>query len=417
MPRRGADVSWQSGLPRRTAVVAVVATAFFIAACAAFGLRSNGATRSAVVTRVAAGFTQAASSHRHALPTKGIGVIRLGDRFAQASGYGRYAYMIVDRSEVRHVKGYRGLTLVYMSGMDIARFNTGISFEAARAHDWLLKDSSGNLIQHDGYDSVYLANVGDPAYQQAWVKAVLAFLHSSHAGGVFIDDVLADPRGWTVGQVFPAAYPDQSSWANATVSFVKAIGPALKAHGYYVLLNANGRARDTTSSDSWQYANWWRELAPFVSGFLAEYWLQNPTDVSQLRPTGAAWFEDWRGWQRLVSTAQRAGVDFFGLTYGTRDDLEAMRYGKGSFMLDWNGKGGAFIFETEDGDPYNSAWGSDLGRPLHRKVEIQPGVWQRVFERGVVLVNATAAPVSVHVRGATETIDPIDAFFLGTSHR
>lgn len=412
---RGTDLSERFGLRRRTAIVAILATALFVAACAAFGLRSNGATRSSAVTRVAAGFTKAASSRRHALPTKGIGVIRLGDRFAQASGYGRYAYVIVDRSDVRHVRGDRGLTLAYMSGMDITHFNTGVSMSAARAHGWLLKDSSGNLIQHDGYDDVYLANVGDPAYQQAWVKDVLAFLRSSGARGVFIDDVLADPRGWTVGQVFPAAYPDESAWANATVSFVKAVGPALKAHGYYVLLNANGRVRDTTSNDSWQYATWWRELAPYVSGFLDEYWQQNPNDLSQLRSTGTSWFEDWRGWERLVSIAQRAGVDFFGLTYGTRDDLQSMRYGKGSFMLDWNGKGGAFIFETEDGDPYNSAWASDLGQPLRRKVEIQPGVWQRAFERGVVVVNATAAAVSVHLHGTTATIAPTDAFFLGDS--
>ena len=97
-----------------------------------------------------------------------------------------------------------------------------------------------------------------------------------------------------------------------------------------------------------------------VGGFLDEYWQQNPNDLTQLRSVGTAWYQQWRGWQRLVSVAQRAGVDFFGLTYGTQDDLQAMRYGKGSFMLDWNGKGGAFIFETEDGDPYNPAWVADL---------------------------------------------------------
>src|SRR6266487_2888015 len=107
----------------------------------------------------------------------------------------------------------------------------------------------------------------------------------------------------------------------------------------------------------------------------------------------------WHGWQRLVSVAQRAGVDFFGLTYGTRDGLQAMRFGKGSFMLDWNGKGGAFIFETEDGDPYNPAWVADLGRPLRPKVEVQPGVWRRRYERGLVLVNTNTALVTVPIAG------------------
>jgi len=409
---RGTGAMERLTVRRRGIAVAVLVTAVFVATSTAFSLRaeqSSGGSASIVD-----GPRSASSTHR-ALPTKGIGVIRLGDRFAQASGYGRYAYVIVGRSDARSARRFHGTTLVYMSGMDITHFDTGVSMSAALAHNWLLRDSAGNLIAHEGYDDVYLADVGSTSYQQAWVKNVLAFLRSARVRGVFIDDVLADPRGWTVGQVFPATYPDEPTWAAAMSSFVKAVGPALKAHGYYVLLNANGRVRDTTTEDSWQYATWWRELAPYVSGFLDEYWQQNPNDLTQLRSVGTAWYQEWRGWQRLVSVAQRAGVDFFGLTYGTHDNLQAMRFGKGSFMLDWNGKGGAFIFETEHGDPYNPAWVADLGRPLRPKGEVQPGVWRRRYERGLVVVNTNTAPVTVPVAGTPTTIEPTDAFFFQTS--
>lgn len=347
-----------------------------------------------------------------ALPTKGIGVIRLGDGFSQASGYGRYAYVIVGRGDASKAARFHGTTLVYMAGMDVTGFNTGVSASEARAHHWLLRDADGNLLKEDGYDNFYLADVGSSAYQRAWLRNVLAFLRSTGIRGVFIDDVLADPSGWTVGHVFPAAYPDQPSWAAAMTSFVRAVGPVLKARGYYVLLNANGRVRDSSSENSGQYdARWWRQLAPYVSGLLTEYWQQNPIDVAQLRSVGVEWFQLWRGWERLVSVAQRAGVDFFGLTHGTRDDVQAMRFGKASFMLDWNGRGGAFIFDT-DGDPYNPVWGVDLGRPLRRKVELAPGVWRRRYERGLVVVNATTVPVTVYVHGAPRTIQQTDALFL-----
>jgi hypothetical protein len=397
---------------RHGMAVAVLVTAAFVATSTAFALGFEQSSRGSA-SNVSA--SRSASSTHRALPTKGIGVIRLGDRFAQASGYGRYAYVIVGRGDARSARRLHGTTLAYMSGMDIARFNTGVSMSEALAHNWLLRDSAGNLITHEGYDSVYLADVGSKAYQQAWVKNVLGFLRSTRIRGVFIDDVIADPRGWTVGEILPPAYPDQASWEAAMTAFVKAVGSELKKHGYYVLLNANGYRRDTGTENSGQLdASWWRELAPDVSGFLIEYWQQNPNDLVQLRSVGTAWYQQWRGWQRLVSVAQRAGADFFGLTYGAHDDLQAMRFGKGSFMLDWNGKGGAFIFETEDGDPYNPAWAADLGKPLRPKVEVQAGVWRRRYERGLVVVNTNTAPVTVRVDGTPTTIQPTDGFFLQT---
>jgi hypothetical protein len=393
-------------------VAAVVALGSIAAASAAVLTRGGGSSSSAVA-HSPGGKARIASSASRALPTKGIGVIRLGDRFSQASGYGRYSYVIVGRGDANKAARYHGTSLVYMAGMDIAEFNTGVSTSEASAHHWLLRDADGNLLVEDGYDNVHLADVGSSAYQRAWLRNVLGFLRSTGIRGVFIDDVQADASLWTVGHVYPAAYPDQPSWAAAMTSFVRAVGPALKARGYYVLLNANGHVPDSSSEDSGQYdASWWRQLAPYASGLLKESWQQNPIDAAQMRSLGVEWYQLWGGWERLVSVAQRAGVDFFGLTYGTRDDVRAMRFGKASFMLDWNGRGGAFMFETTEGDPYNLAWGADLGRPLRRKVKLEPGVWRRRYERGLVVVNATLEPVTVHVHGAPVTIQQTDALFL-----
>jgi hypothetical protein len=120
----------------------------------------------------------------------------------------------------------------------------------------------------------------------------------------------------------------------------------------------------------------------------------------------------WPSWQSLVSVAQGAGVDFFGLAYGAGADVRAMRYVRGSFLLDWNGRGGAVIFSTTDrADPYDAAWVKQLGAPMKPKRQRAPGVWQRQYTRGIVVVNTTNAAITVSVRGTEWTIGPTDALF------
>ena len=322
---------------------------------------------------------------RVSLAQKGIGAFGLGERFSTLRGYRRYGYVVVDRSHARALAGLPGVSLVYMSGADIARFDTGVSRHQAAANGWLLKDASG------------------------------AFLKATRIDGVFIDDVMSDIRSWSGRKEFPAKYPSQGAWESAMASFMAVVGPALRAKGYYVLANADGYVHhDTRSDDGSLTVAWWQRLAPSVSGLMTEYWVQNPNDLGQLRAQGSEWYNQWAGWQRLVSVAQRAHVDFFGFTYGTTGDQHPMRYGKGSFLLDWNHRGGAFVFSTTDkGDPYHPAWASDIGRPLEPKTELSPGVWRRAFSRGVVIVNSTAEPVSVVVDGTSRTVGPVDALIAG----
>ena len=112
----------------------------------------------------------------------------------------------------------------------------------------------------------------------------------------------------------------------------------------------------------------------------------------------------------LGCVAQRVGVDFFGYMYGSSSDTRAMRFGKASFMLDWDGEGGAFVYHaTEAGDPWHPAWTADLGEPVGEKVVLAPGVATRRFERGRVIVNATTTAVTVTVDRVARTIPPIDA--------
>ena len=130
------------------------------------------------------------------------------------------------------------------------------------------------------------------------------------------------------------------------VSFVSRFGTLLKARGFYVLVSATKFVSGDLRSNTGEHVTeLWRHLTPVSTadgGVLA----QSPIDVAQLR--GTRWYQNWAGWQSLVSVAQKAGVDFFGRTYGSGNDSRAMRYVRGSFLLDWNGKGGAVIYSATD---------------------------------------------------------------------
>jgi len=348
-------------------------------------------------------------------PLLGIGIHRLGSTYATASGYNRYSYVVVGRGDATNAAALPGTSLVYHSGMAVSSaFDTGVPYSQAVANNWLLKTSGGSFITAWGYPTSYLADVGSTAFQQAWIANVSAYLTSTGVDGTYIDDVVGDVAAWSSGAVYPAKYPSQASWENAMAAFVAAVGPALKARGFYVLVNAHKFVSgNVLSNDGTLEVAWWQRLGPSVSGLQSEYWMQSATNISQLRAIGPEWWNSWDGWQRLVSVAQGTGADFFGYMKGSVTNTRAMRYGKAAFLLDWDGQGGGFIYFPTDGpDPWNSAWTTDIGRPTSAKTSLATGVWQRRYERGTVVVNATLATVTVTVDGIARTIGPTDALIL-----
>ena len=358
-----------------------------------------------------------ASKPRPTSTLTGTGIIRWGNSYVKASGYERFSYVLVGRQDAAVAARLPGISLVYMQGTTVySRWSTGVSYQEALANDWLLKDANGAYVTNARYAG-FVGDIGDGGYQRRFISNVAAFLKQHRNDGVFIDDVLATPVG--LNGSFPARYPTQQQWEDATLSFIATVGAALRAKGYYVLVNAAAYIPDDAASNTGEnYAAFYKRLAPHVDGIMNEYWMQNPVDVAQMRSLGSNWYEYWDGWQALVSVTQAAGVDFFGLTYGSGNDTRAMRYGRASFLLDWNGRGGAFMWDmTDRDDPYHPVAVKQLGLPVRPKFERMPGVWQRRYERGIVILNATTDAVVVRVNGESRTIGPTEALFAGIRRR
>ncbi len=341
-------------------------------------------------------------------PIAGAGVLRLGNAYRYGTNYDRYRYVIVGPMDVDKAAGQPGISLVYKSGPDISDSSytaqesipTGVSLTEARANGWVLKDSNGAEIKEPNWP-YYLGDVGSSGYQQAWARNVGDFLARHGADGVYIDNVVADVVGLTGGK-YPARYPNQQAWENAMASFVAYVGPALKARGFYVLANTLKYIYGAPGADDGSMvADWWRRVGPHLSGLMSEYWQQNPNNVSQLRASGPAWYQNWDGWQRLVDVAQDIGRDFVGIQKGSRSSTGTMRYGRASFLLDWNGRGGAYVFSTSDSeDPWNTEWTVDIGSPAGEKYAVGRG-WRRQYTGGTVVVNPSASASQSFSLGGT----------------
>jgi hypothetical protein len=351
---------------------------------------------------------------------KGTGIIRLGSTFHAAGGYDRYSYIITDVNDAlaAGVRKYPGKTLVYMNGLSLPdNYSTGVPLQQAVARDWVLKDANGANIVNVAYGHV-LGDFGNPAYQRAFVANVAAFLKRTKNDGIFLDDVIGAPVSFTGGPL-PARYPTPDAWENAMVSFVAAAGKGLQARGYYLLVNPSKFVSGDVRSDTAELmTGFWRRLAPHVDGFMSEYWMQNAVDITQRRAIGPAWYENWTGWQSLQRVAQSAGTDFFALFYATTTNVPAMRYARGVFLLDWNGRGGALMFEpTDRADPFHPMWVKQVGLPVSSKSQRRPGVWQRRFQKALVIVNATTQPTTVRIDGVAHTIAATDALFAAPARK
>ena len=346
---------------------------------------------------------------------EGIGLLRTGNKYGSGSNYDRYAYVIVGRGDAATAARLPGKALVYMSGTDVPKgFDTGVPYNTALANGWLVGDAAGNLMT--GYGGTqYLGDLGSAGYQQAWLANVSAFLQSTGSDGVFIDDVLGNISTWSDCRCFPPKYPSLAAWQNATVAFMQAVGPALKARGFYVLSSPHTYIPgDGGSDDGSLQAAWWRQIAPTSSGLMNEYWSQNGAN-SQSRSIGPSWNQQWDNWQKLVSVAQDGGADFFGIAYGSSSQPGPIRYAKGSFLLDWHGRGGAVLFDEINGlDPWNPYYTADIGDPLGAKTQIASNVWQRQYSAGTVVVNANPTAVTVTVNGTSRTIAATDALILAS---
>lgn len=337
----------------------------------------------------------------------GIAVFRTGDAYRQGSGYGRYDFLVIGYGDVQAATRTGARVLVYKTSSEVkpspnadrGAADSGVPYAEAAAHGWLLKDAAGKDVQVN--DADWLGDVGSREFQQAWLSNVSQWLRRHHAAGVFMDNVVCSLSVLTGGH-YPAKYPNPEAWADAQASFIAYVGSRMKAMGLYVALNAYCEGPDSGSSNN----AWWSRLAPNISGESTEYFEQNPNNPAQpyYDSPSTSWLGNWAGKLNVLRVAQRHGRDAFAITAGSRDNTTLMTYARASYLLVWNGRGGAFIYATTDGsDPWNAAWTTQIGKPL-RSMQRAGAVFFRQYSKGYVVVNPSLSTVTAPLPPGLKTL-------------
>jgi hypothetical protein len=358
----------------------------------------------------------------------GIGVVKYGGpgNWSQLTNPGRYSVMIVGAANAPKATALPGRTLLYGCAVNIPERDwsrtCGVGWSTAVANGWVLRDAGGRYAPYSSSRISFLADIANPDYQHAWVQAILGNL-ASYPGisGVIIDNVMgetidpADP---------PVRYPSSARYRAAMESFMDAVGPALRAKGYYVDVNAS--MNDTTTPgwessfgsqcDGSQFLWWYRRIARDVDAFTAEYWQMNWDTRGSIRLAGTdSCSQNWDGWQRVGAAVQSLGKDFIPLESGTAGGAGVAKstYLKASFLLGWNGGGSAFVYcagglgnyvAQVDDAMGGAPWTWQIGIPVAARRRVGVG-WRRDFTGGVVLINPDATrSLTVHLGGPYPTV-------------
>jgi hypothetical protein len=258
----------------------------------------------------------------------------------------------------------------------------GVGYQWARANapSWFLRDSSGQPIEWADFRGVWPMDVGNPAYQQKWLDNVLSEVRTRGWDGVMLDDTLTYLSHPTVGDVSSTQIPDDAAMLEATGAFLAKVGGGLKAAGYLAVPNITLHWRNWSSVLS--------SFSPSVSGWLVEYFVKWGLTSSYARMTGA----DWASRLSIVEFAQSQGAFVLPVTYGSADDIALQTYHRASWLLAWDGRGGASFFVPSQTSASHSLPDAltDLGAPVGARYAVASGaVWRRDYTGGAVLVNAS----------------------------
>lgn len=299
------------------------------------------------------------------------------------------------------VQGAPGKALRYVSPFAADGANYGVTYQQALANGWLSNatDGSGPVFVSGQYR--YITKIHLAAYRNAWIQGVSSLI--GNLDGCFCDDVQGYIQAITGGKT-PADYPTEAAWYAAIVDFVTFMSNYFRQNGKYFAVNAISNNQDTdggNTNNGNRNKTFYAALSSpagrqGVNGIMSEYWLSHPAiPAPGIRLSGSdAWWKFWDNWRSITPQLNAAGVDFYPL-HETRGKL----YGLATFLLDWDGQHGAYIFSTNyvaDTNPWDTDYdkAKALGAPTG-PASRSGNVWSRQFQNGRVTVDPFAGTASI----------------------
>jgi hypothetical protein len=282
---------------------------------------------------------------------------------------------------------YQNLSAMASTTGPDGQASTGVSYaEANTAHpEWFLKDTEGHRIAEQGYPWLWMADIGNPGYQQAWTANVLHILQTGPWDGVLMDDTNTTAR-YHVDPSKIAKYPTDAAYQQAVRSMLAYAGPRITGAGELAIPNMG----------SWQeYPEVVKEWLQFVSGGMDEMFVK----WSSVPGEGYRGPRAWQTQVEEIETTTSMGRRFLAVTQAEPGDRQAVRFGWASVLLGAGGHTAFFAADAYTGDTWSSEYEVPLGEPTDSAYPIGNGVWARAFTNGLVLVNPTSTAQGVSFGG------------------
>ena len=272
-----------------------------------------------------------------------------------------------------------------------SHMSAGVSYCYADTNhpEWFLLNSSGQRIVYADYPSYYAMDIGNTAYQTAWLNGMVTQDKRDGFDGVWLDDVNTHPSHGIDGTV--QKYTD-SQYGSAMVNFVAAVAPGLRSNG---LLSDANIGVDPWNSAQMSLAT---SMAPYLSLVNREF---------LVRWNDGALFSDalWDSTMSFMDAFNATGTPITAICYGELSETQVMRYFRATFLLGWNGEAGSAVFyrPSTSVDPWSSEWTVDIGSPVSARYAVGVG-WRRDFAGGTVVIDPSSTADQTFDLGGTYTM-------------
>lgn len=274
-------------------------------------------------------------------------------------------------------------------GVDDAQLPAGVGYcQAQREHpEWFLLDQDGRRFEYSGYPGHWQMDVGNLAYQDAWVANVVQSSGAAGFDGVFMDNALFSCDAYHEGAC-PAEYPTDAAIQDAYRSFLADTRDRFVSAGLKTVANL---------TDARLHEGAWDAYTEHLDGGFDEWWLTfDDTDLLPEYP---------EGWSRQVaeitSNEARGKITWVQPHHG-RDADRPYRYALASYLMAKGDRAAIADVERTDGygdpSPWRAEYDWDLGTPTGSYRSVALNVFRRDFSRGTVVVNANrtdSGPVTV----------------------
>jgi hypothetical protein len=283
---------------------------------------------------------------------------------------------------------YQNLSAMAEGKGEDGHSSSGVNWaEANAAHpEWFLLEADDARIAEAQYPWLWLADVGDPGYQERWTENVLNLLRTGPWDGVFMDDTNTTVKYHVYPESRVAKYPTNAAYEGAVGSMLAYAGPRITAAGKLAIPNFGAWPEHPGVVRGW---------LPYVSGGMDQQFVKwSPV------PGKYSIYPRWLIQLHEEIDTERMGKVFLAITHARAGDGRAVRYGWATALL---GAGGHTDFLASSQNGHGNVWSpqfdAPIGRPTGPAKEVGGGLWLRRFTTGLVVVNPTGGALGLRFGG------------------